>query len=52
MAPLKWGVGRLLTSADPGAPPPIVLPFYHLGMEGTMPQDEVTNQLTTYARHL
>lgn len=44
---LKWGVGRLMSFADPSAPPPLVVPFYHLGMEHTMPQNIETNQLTT-----
>lgn len=37
LGPLKWGVGRLVLEASPR---PLILPFFHMGMEAVMPQDE------------
>lgn len=43
LGPLKWGVGRLIADAERT---PMVLPFFHLGMDRLMPQD-ANNDLTT-----
>lgn len=39
---LKWGVGKLIAHSPVK---PIVIPFYHIGMEGVMPQDPVTRDV-------
>eukprot|EP01029_Cantina_marsupialis_P001485 TRINITY_DN11266_c0_g1_i1.p1 TRINITY_DN11266_c0_g1~~TRINITY_DN11266_c0_g1_i1.p1 ORF type:complete len:345 (+),score=73.70 TRINITY_DN11266_c0_g1_i1:54-1088(+) len=41
---LKWGVGKAIASCEK---PPIVIPFFHLGMRDVMPMDE-DNEMTGY----
>ena len=38
---LKWGVGKVIAHA---VPTPVVVPFYHEGMQNVMPQDATTNK--------
>ena len=38
---LKWGVGKVIAHA---VPTPVVVPFYHEGMQNIMPQDKTTNK--------
>ena len=40
---LKWGVGKLIANASQ---PPIVLPFFHLGMPDIVPQDSSNSVVT------
>ena len=41
---LKWGVGKLVAHAPKR---PIVVPFFHMGMESVMPQDPVSRRVLT-----
>lgn len=41
---LKWGIGKLIAHAPTR---PKVIPFFHTGMEGVMPQHPVTRDLLT-----
>ena len=34
---MKWGTAKILCEGDPGSSEPIVLPFYHKGLEKVMP---------------
>lgn len=37
LGPIKWGIAKVIANSEK---PPLVVPFYHLGMEDIMPQDE------------
>ena len=37
LLPLRWGVGRMVAEVPPDAPVPVVVPIYHLGMDGVLP---------------
>jgi monolysocardiolipin acyltransferase len=41
---LKWGIGKLIAHAPVA---PVVIPYFHLGMEKVLPQDPVTKDVQT-----
>ncbi len=45
---LKWGVGKLIAHAPT---PPVVIPFFHMGMETILPQHPDTKTLVSRWPH-